>query len=312
MTKVSILIPTLNSEKTLPLLLSLINKSNINDIEVLIVDGGSRDRTLEIAKIYGAKIIGENVRNIALARNILLEKARGEILIFLDSDVLIPPWFIDAHLQAHSIYPEIDILSSTVFEVKTFPELDELMKIPKPNNIRLFPAKRMADFVQMALSLKRKIANVVKYDIEFTRAHEDGYYFHAAIRAGLKIYKTSDIMAFHYKPAKRHRLISNTIDSFKNASFPLFLKKFGLWYLKANIGHTVKFFIRMILVASLILIITGETRGILIPLVFYYIIYPIYRRHFDPYILISELSTGVGEIYLLTSYLMKKIRFKDL
>jgi glycosyltransferase involved in cell wall biosynthesis len=59
MTKVSVLIPTLNCEKTLPLLLGLINKSNINDIEVLIVDGGSRDRTLEIAKIYGAKIVGE-------------------------------------------------------------------------------------------------------------------------------------------------------------------------------------------------------------------------------------------------------------
>jgi len=306
MVRVSVLIPTLNSEKTLSLLLSLIKRSGIDDIEVIIVDGGSYDRTLEIAKVYGAKIVGENVKNIALARNILLKEAQGEIIIFIDSDVLIPLWFIKAHLQAHSMYPEVDILSSTIFEVDKLPELNELMKMPKPSNIHVIPARRMADFVQMALSLKRRVAHIVKYDTDFVKAHEDGYYFYAALKVGLKVYKTQDIIALHYKPAKRHRLISNIVNNFKNASFPLFLKKFGLWYLKTNIRHTIRFFIRMSLIGSLVLAMLGEIRSLLILLIFYYIVYPIYEKHFDPCILVSELFTGLGEIYILTLRLIKK------
>jgi GT2 family glycosyltransferase len=248
------------------------------------------------------------VKNIALARNILLEKARGDILIFIDSDVLVPPWFVETHVQTHIMHPEVDILSSTVLEINKLPELDELMKLPKPDNVHIIPAKKMADFVQMALSLKRRVACAVKYDTDFAKAHEDGYYFHAALKAGLKTYKTLDIIALHYKPVKKRGLIDNVVGSFRNASFPLFFKKFGLWYLKANIGHAVKFCIRMSLIISLVLAVVGEIWSFLMLLAFYYIVYPSYRRRFDPYILLSELATGLGEIRLITSCLIKRKR----
>ena len=53
---ISIIIPTLNEEKYLPLLLSSIKKQNFNDYEIIIADAGSDDKTLEIVKNYNCKI----------------------------------------------------------------------------------------------------------------------------------------------------------------------------------------------------------------------------------------------------------------
>ena len=55
MPKISIIIPTINEANNLPLLLSdllTIHKEG----EIIVVDCGSEDRTVDIAKIYGAKI----------------------------------------------------------------------------------------------------------------------------------------------------------------------------------------------------------------------------------------------------------------
>jgi glycosyltransferase involved in cell wall biosynthesis len=53
----SIIIPTLNEEEHLPLLLKEIKKQNFNgDFEVIIADAGSTDRTVKIAEDFGCKL----------------------------------------------------------------------------------------------------------------------------------------------------------------------------------------------------------------------------------------------------------------
>jgi len=53
---VSITIPTLDSEKTLKITLESIKNQTFQDYEIIIVDSGSKDKTLEIAKQYTSKI----------------------------------------------------------------------------------------------------------------------------------------------------------------------------------------------------------------------------------------------------------------
>ena len=57
MTKVSIIIPTLNEEDSLIVLLNELSKFNDNIYEIIVVDGQSTDKTIEIAKKYNCKII---------------------------------------------------------------------------------------------------------------------------------------------------------------------------------------------------------------------------------------------------------------
>jgi len=84
----SIIIPTLNEEKYLPLLLASIKKQDFKDYEIIIADAGSKDKTLGIARKYRAKITKGGLP--AKGRNQGAKIAKGNIFLFLDADVILP------------------------------------------------------------------------------------------------------------------------------------------------------------------------------------------------------------------------------
>ena len=69
--KVFVQIPCLNEEQTLPLVLDTIPKElpGVDSVEVLIIDDGSTDRTVEVAKAHGVKHFVRHARNMGLARS---------------------------------------------------------------------------------------------------------------------------------------------------------------------------------------------------------------------------------------------------
>ena len=86
--KVSIIIPTLNEEKNLPRVLKSIKdymKDRSEKYEIIVVDGYSKDRTVEIAKKFGAKVIFDDVgKGSALRKG--MKVAKGDIIITMDAD----------------------------------------------------------------------------------------------------------------------------------------------------------------------------------------------------------------------------------
>jgi glycosyltransferase involved in cell wall biosynthesis len=91
--KVSIVIPTLNEEELLPLLLKDLSKQTFYDFEVIISDAGSTDKTIEIAKEYNAKVTQGGLP--AIGRNNGAKIAQGDFIFFFDSDIRIPNDFIE-------------------------------------------------------------------------------------------------------------------------------------------------------------------------------------------------------------------------
>ena len=85
MSKISIIIPTYNESNNLPLLLSDLSIIN-REVEILIIDCGSEDKTIDIANIYGAKIYQSKEKNRGLQLNIGAKNALGEWFIFLHAD----------------------------------------------------------------------------------------------------------------------------------------------------------------------------------------------------------------------------------
>jgi len=81
----SIVIPTLNESKNLPLLLSDLSEFN-NNSEVLIIDSTSKDKTKDIALINGAKFYKIHKNNRGLQLNYGAKKAKGEWLLFIHAD----------------------------------------------------------------------------------------------------------------------------------------------------------------------------------------------------------------------------------
>lgn len=85
---VSVLMPTLNSERTIEMCLASIRRQTLgrDEVEILIADGGSKDRTRAIAAEHGA-IVLENERVLPeYGLNVALTAARGRYAIMLGSD----------------------------------------------------------------------------------------------------------------------------------------------------------------------------------------------------------------------------------
>ena len=85
MPKISIIIPTINEANNLPLLLSDLSSIQ-KEGEIIIVDCGSEDKTIDIAYIYGTKVCLSKERNRGLQLDIGAKNSKGEWLIFLHAD----------------------------------------------------------------------------------------------------------------------------------------------------------------------------------------------------------------------------------
>ena len=83
---VSVVIPTFNSERFLERCLRSVKEQTCDNIEIIVVDNYSTDKTNEIAKKYGGKIISSDAKR-SEARNIGAKGASGVWVFFVDSDM---------------------------------------------------------------------------------------------------------------------------------------------------------------------------------------------------------------------------------
>ena len=87
---ISIIIPALNESATICRTLSRLK--GVDNLEVIVVDGGSQDNTAELAGSYGVKVI-QTASCKAIQMNAGASAARGDILVFLHADTLLPKSF---------------------------------------------------------------------------------------------------------------------------------------------------------------------------------------------------------------------------
>ncbi|MBD3208349.1 MAG: glycosyltransferase [Candidatus Nealsonbacteria bacterium] len=125
----SIIIPTLNEGKNLPRLLKALKKQTFKDYEIIISDAGSTDRTLDIARSYGCKIVKGGLP--ARGRNEGAKAAQGEMLLFTDADnILVSETFLETVIKifterglgvaSFSIYPQGNFVDKFAYKIYNF------------------------------------------------------------------------------------------------------------------------------------------------------------------------------------------------
>ena len=100
---VSLLIPAYNEEQYLAPVLERMHASfaamGFADYEIVVCDNNSSDRTAEVARAGGARVVHEPHNQISRARNTAARAARGRWLIFVDADTLVSPELLAATLR---------------------------------------------------------------------------------------------------------------------------------------------------------------------------------------------------------------------
>ena len=86
---ISIIVPTFNEARYLPGTLDAIQR-NQSSHEVIVVDAGSSDGTVEIALERGTQLISSSVKQRAAQMNLGAQSARGDVFLFLHADTRLP------------------------------------------------------------------------------------------------------------------------------------------------------------------------------------------------------------------------------
>ena len=101
--KISVILPTINEEKGIGPTIDSINrdyfKKNKWDLEIVIVDGDSKDKTQEIAKEKGAKVVIEKRKGYGRAYKTGIPKLTGDIIVTGDADATYPFDKIHEYIQ---------------------------------------------------------------------------------------------------------------------------------------------------------------------------------------------------------------------
>ena len=93
---ISVIIPTFNEEENIAQCLVSLSHQNIPraDYEIIVVDGGSKDATCEIAKKYADQVFLQTSKKVGGARNDGVKVAKGDIISTTDADCILPPHWV--------------------------------------------------------------------------------------------------------------------------------------------------------------------------------------------------------------------------
>jgi glycosyltransferase involved in cell wall biosynthesis len=119
---VSVNIATFNSAKTLVKCLDSVRSQVYKNIEIIIMDSYSKDKTLDIAKSYGARIVFADT--LATARKAGADASRGDYILILDSDQILEPDVIKRCVYAceKEGYDGVTLFEKSLITANTFVE----------------------------------------------------------------------------------------------------------------------------------------------------------------------------------------------
>lgn len=209
----SVVMPMFNSEQTIIKALDSLNKQLDKDLELILIDDGSTDDSYDIAKNYlndsdlKYNIIKTDNKGQSIARNLGIDKAQGEYLLFLDSDDYIDESLILVIKEAaRRSNPEIvvydykrvsedySVRDSQKQEFAFFNSISpgmEIFEAYKNNKLRLWTSSLVYrnDFVK---------PNKLKY-VETAFAMEDLNFIFKSLWTSTKVKVIEDSLAFYYQ-----------------------------------------------------------------------------------------------------------------
>ncbi len=208
---VSIIVPCYNSAATLRSCLAGLLKQNYPAFQVIVVDDGSSDDTVSIAKEYPVTLIRTSKNSgPGAARNLAIQESRTDLVVFFDSDCFVEDTdWLQRHVQMHQ-RPTIGIVGGGILGVgaglvaRADSYCHWLTNIPnaKPADITFTSGPSLTKFschlVSTNMSVKRQVFEKIGGFDEQFRTGEDVDFCERTVRAGFTIRFQPDIIVKHW------------------------------------------------------------------------------------------------------------------
>jgi glycosyltransferase involved in cell wall biosynthesis len=160
---VSVIICTLNEEKRIGNCIKSIKKQEFSGkYEIIVADGNSEDKTVEIAKKLGAITVIEKRRGIAFERNAGAKIAKGKILLFTDADAIAPKNWIKENFEFFQRNPEVIAVYGSVFFSDVSETEKKLSRITMPLFMFLTGLIGMHNPIGSNIAVKREFFEKIK------------------------------------------------------------------------------------------------------------------------------------------------------
>ncbi len=104
---ISVVIPAFNEEKYIENCLASLKKQTFNDFEIIVVDNNCTDKTAEIAKSFGARVIKEKKQGMIPARERGFKEAKAEIIARTDADTVVTPRWLEVIYKTFTRHPDV-------------------------------------------------------------------------------------------------------------------------------------------------------------------------------------------------------------
>lgn len=211
--KVTVIMPVYNEQSYLAVALDSVLSQTLSDIEIICIDDGSTDASLEILKEYHAKderirIVTENNAGPALARNNGIRRARGEFLAFLDADDFYEPTFLEK-LYELAKSEKLDIAIArydfynnehSKFEASSRADYSKIYEPGKVTSKSEHPDKILASSISSAWNKLYSKSFVVDNGLLFltgVRIYEDVYFAVNSMALAQRIGKVHEVLMHH-------------------------------------------------------------------------------------------------------------------
>jgi glycosyltransferase involved in cell wall biosynthesis len=210
MPELSVVIPTYNRLETLRVVIPALLEGDLRPerFEIVVADSNSTDGTAEF--LAGLRARHDNLRHLpgpytgrAMARNAGIDAARGELIVFTDSDIIAEPDLLTQHLARHRAQPGIAVVGMEV-QVDTLDEYERKHAHPELRHPLHPPGRKNLSwlyFLTGNASVRRDdLLRVGKFDEAFTGyGHEDLELGYRLERAGVRIFYESRAVNYHWQ-----------------------------------------------------------------------------------------------------------------
>ncbi|MBD2200062.1 MULTISPECIES: glycosyltransferase family 2 protein [Calothrix] len=187
MPKISVIVPVYQVEAYIADTISSVLAQTYSDFELLLIDDGSPDKSIDICRQFTdsrIKIISQQNRGLAGARNTGIRHAQGEYLAFLDSDDLWTPEKLEKHLIHLENSPSVGVSFSRSAFINETGEFMNEYQMPRLKDITPFHLLQGNHVGNgSAPVVRRKVFEEIKFTANLHGTVEDFYFDEAFKRA---------------------------------------------------------------------------------------------------------------------------------